>query len=246
MRQDQSDAGTVPTKNVTLFRSLIKQLLERDRPEIGIGVFCGPSGYGKTHSAMFSAVRMRAHYIRVADAWGAKSLADAICQKIGLKQRGTVSAAVNDIVEQLTLDRGRPLIFDEADYLVKKGKIDFVRDLLDMSHAPIVLIGEELLPQKIKRFERADNRVLATVQAVATTLDEARQFASLYAPGVSIKDDLLSSIIEAGQGRARRIIVNIERAKQISVRDNRKSLGLSEWGSTPYYDNGTPKRRASA
>lgn len=245
MRPTQSDAATVPTRNVTLFRGLLKQLEERESDDTAFGVFCGPSGYGKTRSATFTAARMRAHYIRVADAWGAKSIADALCQKLGLKQRGTVSAAVTDIVEQLTLDPNRPIIFDEADYIVKKGKIDFVRDLLDMSGTPIVLIGEELLPQKLKRYERTANRVLATVHAQPTDLREAQQFAGLYAPGITIKDDLLAAMIEAGQGRARRIIVNIQRAKQIAMQGHRKTIGREEWGSMPFYDNEPPKRRAA-
>jgi DNA transposition AAA+ family ATPase len=235
--------ATAPTKNVTLFRNLIKRLEERGSDDTGFGVFCGPSGYGKTRSATFTAARMRAHYIRVADAWGAKSIADALCQKLGLKPRGTVSAAVNDIVEQLSIDPDRPIIFDEADYIVKKGKIDFIRDLLDMSGAAIILIGEELLPQKLQKFERTANRVLTTVHAQPTNLEEAKMFATLYAPGVTIKDELLSAMIEAGHGRARRIIVNIQLAKQAAVGKQIKAIGLAEWGSAQFYDNAPPKRR---
>jgi len=242
--KQQHDAA--PTRNVIRFRNLMKKLLDRDMPELAFGVFYGPSGYGKTTSAIATAVAHHAHYVRLGSSWGIRTLADAICERLGLKSRGTSSAALADIVEQLTLDPGRPIILDEADYLIKRDQVDFIRDIVDMSATPIILIGEELLPQKLRKWERTHNRVLAFEAAQPTDIGEARMFAKLRASGITIKDDLLAAMIEACDGRARRICRSIDMAKEMAKVRNLKTVSRADWGNTPFFDNEPPKRRALA
>lgn len=239
------DDNAAPTQNVTLFRELTKRLLSRDLGELAFGVFYGPSGYGKTVSAMSSAITYRSHYVRMGSTWSTKALADEICRKLFLKPRGTSSTALTDIVEQLCSDPGRPLIIDEADFLVKRDLIDFVRDIVDMSKTPVILIGEELLPQKMRKFERAHNRVLEFVQAQPTSASEAKMFASLRAPKITLGDDLIDAIVEAGGGRARRICRNIDVAKELAKARGLTHLGLKEWGNSTFFDGEPPKRRAA-
>jgi len=239
------DDSAAPTQNVTLFRELTKRLLARDLGELAFGVFYGPSGYGKTVSAMSSAITYRSHYVRMGSTWSTKALADEICRKLHLKARGTSSAALNDIVDQLCSDPGRPLIIDEADFLIKRDLIDFVRDIVDNSKTPVILIGEELLPGKLRRFERAHNRVLEFVQAQPTSADEARMFAALRAPKLAFGDDLIAAIIEAGEGRARRICRNIDIAKELAKARGLDKITLKEWGNATFFDGEPPKRRAA-
>lgn len=241
MRQQQQEAA--PTRNVIRFRNLMKKLLERDMSELAFGVFYGPSGYGKTTSAIASAVAHHAHYVRLGSSWGIKTLADALCERLGLKTRGTSSAALADIVEQLVLDPGRPIILDEADYLIKRDQVDFIRDIVDMSATPIILIGEETLPQKLRKWERAHNRVMAFEAAQPTDIAEARMFARIRAPDLSIKDDLLTAMIEGCDGRARRICRSIDMAKEMAKLRHLKAVSRADWGTTPFFDNEPPKRR---
>lgn len=236
---------TAPTRNVTRFLTLTRRLLGRGMDDLGFGVFYGPSGYGKTVAAMDAAIRHSCHFVRMASTWSTKKLADEITHKLGLPPRSTANAALTDIVEQLTLDPNRPLIIDEADYLVKRDLIDFVRDILDMSKTPVILIGEELLPEKLRRFERAHNRVLDFVQALPTDLAEARMFAKLRARDVAIGDDLLARFVEAGEGRARRIAKNIDDAKELARSKGLTRIGLADWGDKAFFDGQAPKRRAA-
>nr|WP_249123784.1 ATP-binding protein [Pseudomonas aeruginosa] len=68
----------------------------------------------------------------------------------------------DQIAEELAAS-GRPLIIDEMDHLVAAGQVELIRDLYESSQASILLIGEEMLPTKLKKYERFHGRVLSWV-----------------------------------------------------------------------------------
>ncbi len=67
--------------------------------------------------------------------------------------------------------------------------IELARDVQEMTYAPVILVGEELLPQKLKRFERVHNRVLSWVLAEPSDIDDARTLANILCPHIEIADD---------------------------------------------------------
>ncbi|WP_236549860.1 ATP-binding protein, partial [Profundibacterium mesophilum] len=78
--------------------------------------------------------------------------------------KGTVSEMVEAISAELAMSDA-PLLIDEADMLVKRKMIEIVRDIYEGSGAPVILIGEELLPQKLQQWERIHGRMLDWVAA---------------------------------------------------------------------------------
>jgi len=104
----------------------------------------------------------------------------------------------------------RPLFIDEADKIVDKGYIELVRELAMNSNVPVLLIGEEALPQKLAAYERVHNRVLAWFGAEPCDLEDARKLAQLLLAPVVIADDLLEQIRIQGDGRARRIATSLD------------------------------------
>ena len=84
-----------------------------------------------------------------------KTLWKKICFEMGLPPARTAAGCLDVICEQLAASQ-RPLILDEADYLVThKGLVELVRDIYEGSQAPLMLVGEEMLPTKLKKFERS-------------------------------------------------------------------------------------------
>ena len=72
---------------------------------------------------------------------------------MGIPAAKTTAANLDLICEQLAASQ-RPLILDEADYLVAKaGMVELVRDIYEGSQSPIMLVGEEMLPNKLKKYE---------------------------------------------------------------------------------------------
>lgn len=194
-----------PLKNVAAMLVLIDTIRNRPQTSSGLGVFSGPSGYGKTVASTYAVNRSACLYIEVRDFWTRKSFCEALLEELGVKPKGTIAAMMKEIGYVLGSDVGRAVIIDEADKLVDKGMIELVRDVYEMTAAPVILVGEEKLPAKLEAFERVHGRVLSWVLAQPCDLEDTRVLATLIAPGVDIADDLLNRIRDQTDGRTRRI-----------------------------------------
>lgn len=240
------DGPIAPLANLGLLTALINRVIARPQSAPGMAAFYGPSGYGKSFSAAFAGQRTRAFYVEVGDTWTRKTLCQHILIEItGTASHGTLPDMVDAITDNLSYQKDRPLIIDEADYLVKKGMVDLVREIHDRSAAPVIWIGEELLPQKLERFERGHNRMLDWVGAQPCERDDAKHLARLYAPDVEIADDLIDAIVSASKGRARRIVVNVDRVRELAKSRRLARFKLTDLGSHQLFTGEPPKRRGA-
>lgn len=198
-------------KNVVAMMTLVKKLQDRGPHLPNIGVMSGFSGYGKTWASIFAQNKTRAVRVEVGDSWNRKTFLRAILRELGLQDpKGTVADLAERAVELLGERFDRPLLIDEADKLVDKGMIELVRELAEYSQAPVILIGEEALPSKLVRFERVHNRVLEWTLAQPCDLEDVRKLATIYAPNLTIADRLLERLREMSEGRARRVVTNLD------------------------------------
>lgn len=237
-----------PLRNVLLLRSMVDQLVKRSPNLPGIGVLYGFAGLGKSNACAAAASAYRAIYIEVRDHFTRKLLLLAILHEMGIKPDRTAGEMFDQVANELELSR-RPLILDMADYLIKRHLVDTVLDLFEASRTAIVLAGEERFPKNLrKESERFYDRVLKFQLAERADKDDARKLASMYAPDVEIKDDLLTKILEVAGGVARKIVVNIETVRQ-EVRKSGpgggggRSIDLKTWGTRPFNTGEAPARR---
>ena len=136
--------------NLSLVAIAMERLMNRPDGLPGLGVLYGPSGYGKTTATVAVANSTQAYYVQLRSAWSKKTLLEKICFEMGIPAAKTPAANLDVICEQLAASQ-RPLILDEADYLVAKaGMVELVRDIYEGSQSPIMLVGEEMLPNKLK------------------------------------------------------------------------------------------------
>lgn len=153
--------------NLSLVAIAMERLMNRPDGLPGLGVLYGPSGYGKTTATVAVANSTQAYYVQLRSAWSKKTLLEKICFEMGIPAAKTTAANLDLICEQLAASQ-RPLILDEADYLVAKaGMVELVRDIYEGSQSPIMLVGEEMLPNKLKKYERFHGRVLNWLPAQA-------------------------------------------------------------------------------
>jgi DNA transposition AAA+ family ATPase len=198
-------------KNVVAMMMLVKKLQDRGPHLPNIGVMSGFSGYGKTWASIYAQNKTRAVRVEVGDSWNRKTFLRAILRELGIQEpKGTVADLAERAVELLGEKFDRPLMIDEADKLVDKGMIELVRELAEYSQAPVILIGEEALPSKLVRFERVHNRVLEWTLAQPCDLEDVRKLAAIYAPNLDIADRLLERLREMSEGRARRVVTNLD------------------------------------
>lgn len=234
---------TAPLTNVALFADLLTRLIERPSHLPGIGLFYGFSGYGKTWSARYGANKRRAYYLECGESWTKGKFLRALLAAVGREPRGTAADMADQAVDALA-GSNRPLIIDEADQIVKRGYIETIRELYDHTGTPIVLLGEELLPQMIERAsERTHNRLLITRAAQPGTIEDADVLARLYHPGIEIEADLMEKLVNASAGRLRRIVVNLYEVAQEAGLQGWTSVNAEVWGERPFYTGKTPGRR---
>jgi len=202
-------SGIAQLRNVALFAEAMDDALSRAPGLPGLVAFHGPSGFGKTRAATYSSNIHRACYVEVRSTWTKRALCLAILSELGIEPQQRVYEMVAQISEQLARTN-RPLIIDEADFVLQAGMIEIVRDIHEASGSVVALIGEELLPNKLRAVERVHNRVGFWVAAQPADLEDAQALARLYAPGLAVADDLLEAVVAASAGGARRIVANLD------------------------------------
>tara|TARA_Y100001934_G_C12175665_1_gene688890 strand:- start:625 stop:1032 length:408 start_codon:yes stop_codon:yes gene_type:complete len=134
-------------------------------------------------------------------------------------------------------------MIDEMDHIVERNNVELIRDIYEASQAPILLIGEEQLPTKLKKWERFHGRVLAWVPAQPVTLDDARKLVSIYAPAINVTDDLLDMLVDLSAGSVRRIAVNLELINETAIAEGIDEASRDTWGRRELYTGEAPKRR---
>lgn len=231
-----------PLKNVALFNELVDRVMHRPAHLPGMATFHGYSGYGKTFSAIYAANKFQAYHVEAGESWSRTKFCDAILQVLGEVPKGTIANKVDTIIEILASD-DKPLIIDEFDYIVQKKFVELVREIHDKSQAPIILIGEELLPDKLLEWERFHNRVLDWVPAQPADEADVAHLASLYCPGIHIVDDLIKIVHKVSGGRIRRVCVNLQAISEFCT-----TRGMTEISSIPddVVSTGKPPQRRAA
>jgi len=243
MSQSDQTLSIAPLTNVGLCLSAMERVMDRTLGLPGIVEFHGPSGYGKSTAAAHLLTRLRAYYVAVQSNWTRKYFLEAILREMGIVPARTLPAMVAQAAEQLALS-GRPLIVDEADHMVsKEGGANLIKDIYESAEPTIMLIGEELLPAKIERWERLAGRVLEWVPAQPVNISDARLLLRIYAPGVTIADDLLKLLVEKARGSVRRVIVNLDAIRAEAQKMGWTSVDRAAWGERPIYTGQAPATR---
>lgn len=233
-----------PLTNVSLCAGALERAMDRAAHLPGMVVFYGPSGFGKSTAAAYTANRTRAYYVECRSTWTRRATLAAILHEMGIPTPGggRIYEMTDAICEQLAKS-GRPLIVDEMDHLVDKAAVELVRDLYEGSGAAILLIGEERLPKKLEKWERFHGRILDFVPAQPADLDDARHLARLYCNGLAIDEALLARIHDLARGSARRICVNLERVRAEAAATGLTKISLTEWGTRDFFTGEAPTRR---
>ncbi len=232
-----------PLRNVSALLALVRRVQERSFSLPGMATFHGPSGYGKSSALVYTTLKTGAVAIQAKSIWKTPTpLCQAILAELGQKPEATISRMYEQIVDQLART-GAPLIIDEADHLMKNSMIEIIRDIYEGSNVPVILIGEEQMPQKLTKWERVHNRMLDWVGAEPSDLQDTAYLADIYAPGVTIGEDLLAHILDISDGNARRICVNLERTREVALTEGLECIGIAEFGERGLFTGAAPMPR---
>ena len=251
-KKQASGGAILPLTNLGIAERAAARLFNRGPLDPGLVVLSGPSGYGKSMAAAWIRARHPSYYVQADDFWTKKTMLVAISRALGLRylrgkgdstreyipEIGVMADAIKAQLEQ----SGRVLIVDEFDYVVDKNLVESVRSLYEGSKAAILIIGEEALPLKLKRWERFHGRILDWFLAEPVSLTDARELARSKCAGVAIADDLLTHLVTLAKGSVRRVSNNLGRIYDEAADQGWRSVDLTAWGSRTL-QNGEPPRR---
>jgi hypothetical protein len=232
-----------PLANVVRLQTLAIRLQNRAHGLPGIGCMFSPAGYGKSTAGIFVNNSLGACHIQALPFGGTKGLLTMIVTELGIQPARTVSDLFLQAVTRLQ-KTNRILIVDEADQILTDRTIEMLRLLHDTTEAPLILMGEELLPQKLKRWERVHSRILSWVPAEAVTIEDIGFLAPIYAPQVTIDADLRAAVHKASQGSIRNASTNLAFISEFAASKGLKKLSLAEWGKKSFHTGEVPTARA--
>lgn len=208
-----------------------------------IALFYGPSGYGKTVASAYVAAQLGGVYIRPHSVWTSLTLVRNLAAEVGIaKTARTVPDILGQIIDELRANP-RLLIFDEMEFLVKRQLVEIIRDVLDETAVPVMMIGEETLPGKLKEWERVDNRILVRAPAQPASEADALKLRDHYCPRLTVGDDLALHFRDACKGITRRIVVNLMEAQRVAIDEGADTMTLAAWGNRHIENGHVPARR---
>lgn len=239
---NEQSGSVAPLRNVTLLNALINRVHNRGEDLPGLACFFGPSGYGKTKAATWNAQKTRAYWVEVKSTWSRRKFAEMILKAMGIPPGRTIGDMVEQIGEQLAKS-GRPLLIDEADLVAKDGMIGIIRDIYESSQATVILIGEENLPQTLRRWERVHNRMLDWVPAQPADLREVGLLAGLKCPSLTIDPAVQQLVLEQSQARARRIVVNLRQITEYALMHGKSTITMADAPKITFFSGEAPTPR---
>ena len=202
------------TKNVQRFMAGIEAVRTPIRGRIGLMLAFGPPGTGKTETGMWYAAEKNIPYIRGKKIASSRSLLSNIVAELGEAPEFRSDALFDQAVEQL-LENPRPMLIDEVDYLVRGGMVEILRDLNDITNAPIVLMGMEHADKKLKRFRHLYDRISAVVKFDLFSKEEIGNLATQICE-VNLSGSAISYIHKQSQGKLRLTTTWLARAEKIA------------------------------
>lgn len=239
---------TAPLSNVSLCRDLLEWAMNLPRHVDRMVCFSGFSGYGKTYAAAYVANSFRAYYIEILETWSKKAFLKALAIRMGVpitKTNSTAELNTSELLEGICgelADSGRPLILDDMHLLAERKMVETVRDIYKRSKAPILLIGEEGLPGKLKKWEAFDGRISRWQLAQQADWVDACHLRSLYVRDIQVADDLLSHVLTVTHGSVRRIVNNLENIQEEARENGWNTVDQAIWGNRPLFTGQAPKR----
>ena len=205
------------TKNVQRFIHGVEVVNTPIKGRIGNGLFFGPPGTGKTDVGQWFASQHDVPYIRAKDISSRRSLLANIVAELGEAPEFQTDKLFNRIVEQL-IERPRPIIIDEVDYLIRGGAVEVLRDINDMTNTPIIMMGMENVDAKLKRFRHLYDRFTAVVKFELFARDEIANLAEEIC-NATLSDCAIDYIAQSGKGKLRLTTTWFTRAEQLASRN---------------------------
>jgi DNA transposition AAA+ family ATPase len=226
----------VEIENVKGANRVLKNLLERTRTEnVGIGLFYGRAGLGKTRWSSKTAQENGYVYLRLEVNITPKDFVRDLLSKLLYKTmpyynvRGTLNECYNQVLDILQRDQNIVLVLDEIDYGFSNERIlATVRDWADQSLATFVLIGMERSREKLKQMNpKYFDRVNNFFEFKALSLDDTEKIINELCE-VNVDKEIIKYLHNKSNGTMRILNKHIDAIERIARRMKKTTLSFEE------------------
>ena len=218
------------TKRVVEFREALSVVEDMEKGQPGLMVVWGQPGRGKTECAREYAVRTEACYIRVMEDWTPRGMLSSICSNINGMEPNTKERCKKIICEELEANN-LTILIDEADRL-KLNLIEHLRDIHDLTGAPIVLIGEPELYATISARPRILSRVTKTVE-FGPVITEDVLLLGIKAADLKIEPEAAGALAARAKGDFRTVWLDLRDMERLARANKINAITLDHVNALP-------------
>jgi len=226
----------IEIENVKGANRVLKNLLERTRTEnIGLGLFYGRPGLGKTRWATRTAHDNGYVYLRLENNFTPKDFLRELLYQLVCKDmpyytvKGTQNEIYNQILDIVQRNQDLVIMIDEIDYGFNNERIlASIRDLADQSLATFLLVGMEKAKEKLMRMNPLYfDRCNAWFEFKALSLADSELILKELCE-VKIDAPLIQFIHSKCSGTMRKVNKFIDAIERIGKRLKKTELGFEE------------------
>jgi hypothetical protein len=213
----------------------VQGLKDRAPGTAGIVVFSGETGAGKTWGMLATKMAFDAAYVRAEAMGSASSLMDDIGFELGADMPKTRAGKFKALCAALR-ESPVPVLIDESEYLMRGDGVmlSMVRDLHDVTGAPIVLVGMAGIVGKLQRWPEFARRVSQHVVFGRCSLDDTDLLAKDQS-GVTIAPCLVKEIHAECEGSVGLTVVAITAIEKFAKARGWRSIDAGQWGGRPMF-----------
>jgi replication-associated recombination protein RarA len=206
------------TRNVREADGKLQYLLTRPRSEmVGLGLFYGAPGTGKTRYAMRTAFTNGHIYMRLEAAMTQRGFLHKLHRSLQYlysmpsPMKGSTQAVYDEVLDMLIAAPDTVIFIDEMDYAFRhKAILGTIRDLVDQSLVTIILFGmqdakNQLLALNAHYFDRCN----AFAEFTNLSLEDTTLICN-EAAEVEMDAETVKWVQKAGKGCARQIVKTVD------------------------------------
>lgn len=213
----------VTTKNVKKFRAAAERIHHRLKGVERMALFFGPPGLGKSETAIHYAVNNPCIYIRMKKLMSARWFLMELVEELGASPKWRTKDLFDQCCELLQGAR-KTLILDEIDYFTQDSKVtETLRDLHDITHTPMILIGMASADKRLMRFPHLYDRFVEVYKFQPLDREDVEAMIKELST-VQFDEDAISKIANDSEGRIRKVIAFIHRAEHIAHGSRAKTI----------------------
>lgn len=215
--------------NVKKFSAALKRLEEiTDNVPRMMLVYSDP-GLGKTSTIAWYVANHRAAFVRAKSGMTQRWLLHEVVSELGEHPTGSVMKLYHQAQELLASQR-MPLIIDEVDHLCHSTTvIETLRDLHDMTDAPVVLVGMGQVDKRLMPHRHLWSRLTEVLKFEPLSADDLREAFSAMNE-VEVGDDVVAAIHAKLDGKVnfRELVKLIRRMEYFAKINSIKTLSTSD------------------